>query len=137
VKVVLGCDALVADYIGKGLGVEFQPPFTAIGFTRDEKELCFGALYNCWNGSNIEVTVYGPQAVDRAIIRAVLAYPFRQLNASRLTARTKRSNRTMQKLLPRLGFAFEGTQKRFFGPNREDDALLFAMFPEQAEKWMR
>jgi hypothetical protein len=46
---------------GKGLGVEFQPPFTAIGFTRDEKELCFGALYNCWNGSNIEMTVYGPK----------------------------------------------------------------------------
>jgi RimJ/RimL family protein N-acetyltransferase len=141
VKPVLGCDALVADYIGKGLEVEFHPPFTAIGFTRDEKELCFGALYNCWNGSNIEITLYGPKAGNglgnRLILATIFRYPFRQLKATRLTAKTKRSNATMKKIMPRMGFVFEGTQKRFFGPNREDDALLFAMFPEQAEKWMR
>jgi hypothetical protein len=59
------------------------------------------------------------------------------MGARRLAATTRRSNKSMQRLLPRLGFEFEGVARRFFGPRRGDDGLRFVLFPEQAGKWLR
>lgn len=136
-RAVYGRDQLVADYISQGTNHQFHPPYVGIGFTRDGHSLCFGALYNAYNGSNIEITLYGPKAATRFVLAEIFRYPFRQLKVNRLTAKTARSNKKMQRIMPRMGFVFEGTQKRYFGPSRADDALLFAMFPEQAEKWMK
>lgn len=136
-QAVVGNDQLVADYISKGTGDKFAPPFVAIGFTWNNRVLCGGALFNNWTGSNIEVSIYGPGAMTRYALGVGCRYAFGQIGANRITARTRRTNKTMQKLLPRLGFIFEGTQKRYYGPAREDDALVYALFPEGAEKWMQ
>lgn len=134
---VFGKDQIVAEFVSAGIGDHFSPPYVCIGFSKDGKTLCGGAIFNNWNGANIEVSIYGPGALTRRSIAVVCRYAFLQAGASRMSAKTRRSNKRMQALLPRLGFTFEGSQKRFFGPNREDDALLYALFPQAAEKWMK
>lgn len=134
---VFGKDQLIAEYVSSGTGDHFSPPYVGIGFTRDNKTLCGGALFNNWTGANIEVSIYGPGALTRYAMGVGCRYVFRQIRAQRITAKTRRSNRVMQKLLPRLGFTFEGVQKRYYGSHRKDDALLYALFPEDAEKWMK
>lgn len=133
---VFGRDQLVAEFISKGIGDHFSPPYVGIGFTRDERNLCGGALFNNWTGSNIDLSIYGPGSITRYAMGTLCRYAFKQISANRITARTRRSNKTIQKLLPRFGFIFEGTQKRYYGPQRENDALLYALFPDAAEKWM-
>jgi RimJ/RimL family protein N-acetyltransferase len=134
---VFGKDQLVAEFVSAGIGDHFSPPYVCIGFSKDAKTLCGGAIFNNWNGANIEISIYGPGALTRGAIRVACRYAFGQSNATRMTAKTRRSNKRMQALLPRLGFTFEGVQKRFFGPDRADDALLYALFPQDAEKWMK
>lgn len=133
---VFGRDDLVAKWVGANLGQVIVPPFVAIGFTEDGTSLCGGAVFNEWNGSNVEVTIYGPGALRRSAIQTVLRYAFRQIKANRLTARTKRSNRVMRRLLPRLGFRFECSMKHYYGPSRGEDALMFVLLPADAGKWI-
>jgi hypothetical protein len=137
VRLVFGEDELVANWVGVNLDLKFIPPYTAIGGTADGKSLSIGAVFNQWNGANLEITLYGPGAMRRGCIRGVFHYAFKQAGALRLTAKTRRSNEAMRAMLPKFGFEFEGVSKRYFGPLKKDDAFRFVLFPEAAEKWMK
>lgn len=136
-KIVVGQDDLVARWAGQQMKETFHAPFIAWGFTKDGVTLQGAAIFNDWNGSNIEITLYAPGCFTRSTVAAVYDYAFRQLKATRLSARTARSNKRMQRLLPRLGFTWEGVAKRYYGPDKRQDAILYALFPENAQKWMR
>jgi len=135
-RLVFGCDDLVAKYVSDGLGLPMVPPYTAIGGTRDGQSLCIGVVFNEYNGSNIDITLYGPGALTRGNIRGVYHYLFEQLKVNRVTAKTRRSNKRMQRLMGRFGFKFEGISARYFGPTKADDAIRFVLFPEEARKWL-
>ena len=135
-RLVLGHDEAVGVFAAERLGVPIVPPFTSMGIVDDNNQLVGAIIYNGFNGANIEVSVYAPGALHRRFIRAVLAYPFEQLNVIRLTARTKRSNKIMCKLFPRFGFVYEATLKNYFGPSRGDDAVLYRMTRSEAAKWL-
>lgn len=136
-NLVFGEDRLVADWVGINLGLEIVPPYTAIGGTTDGDALCIGAVFNNWNKSNLDITLYGPGAIRRTAIRAIYHYVFNQLGAQRLTALTRRSNTLMRKKLHKLSFKYEGISERYFGPHRSDDAIRFVLFPQNAERWMK
>lgn len=133
---VFGQDAIVGAYAAERLGIPLEPPFTSIGVVTDGGSLVGAIIYNGYNGSNIEITVYAPRHLNRQVIRAALAYPFRQLGVLRLTGRTKRSNRAMCRIFPKVGFVYEATLKHYFGPSRGDDALLFRMTKAEAARWI-
>jgi len=133
--IVYGQDALVGEWASKTLGREIVPPFVTMGFSRDGQNLHGAAVFNDWNGSNLEITIIGPGCLTRGNIRAVYSYVFGQIRANRLTAKTARNNKRMLRLLPRLGFTWESVAKRYFGPEKRNDAIVFALFRENAEKW--
>jgi RimJ/RimL family protein N-acetyltransferase len=137
VRLVLGQDEEVGAFAAAKLGIPILPPYTSMGIVDDlTGELAGAIIYNRYNGADIEISFYGPGTMHRRFIRAAFAYPFEQLNVLRLTARTKRSNKAMCKLLPRLGFVFEATLKNHFGPTRGDDAILYRMSRAEAAKWI-
>lgn len=133
---IFGHDATVAKWAGQRMAETFHPPFTAIGFTKDGETLHGAAIFNGWNGSNIDITICGHGCLSRYSIGMAYQYVFGQLNASRLTARTARSNKRMQKLLPRLGFAFEGVMQRYYGTTRDLDGLVYRLLRADALKWL-
>ena len=125
----------VAAWVSDRLGTIIQPPYVAIGMTDDDRLYCGGAVFNNWNGANIEITVAMDRRPTRGVIRALQHYVFEQSKATRVTAHTRRANKKVRRLLPRLGFKFETTRERFFGPTRADDAFAFVLFPENARKF--
>jgi len=119
------------------LGVTFQEPFVAVGVADDQGNICGASVFNdFYKGGNVEFTHVGPGTLNRGIIRELVRYCFKQLKVTRVTAKTKRSNKLVRTILPRVGFVFEVTQKRYFGPSRGDDALVFVMTRENAKRWM-
>jgi len=134
---ITGCDRLVADWAGERLGRPFHLPYIAFGFSKDGNGLDGAVVLNSWNRSNIDISFYGPGTMARSSIRFTWDYVFNQLGAHRMTARTARSNKRMQNLCRRLGFTFETVAKRYYGPSRDEDAIVLALFREQAEKWMK
>ncbi len=135
-KLVFGRDEDVANWVSKNLGFPILPPYTAIGVEDQDGNPCGGAVFNDWNGSNLEITICGPGAMKRGIIRGVFHYVFIQLGASRLTAKTKRSNKPMRKMLHKFDFKFEAILKRYYGVLPDDDAIVFRLDPVTAMKWM-
>lgn len=135
-KLVFGRDELVAQWVAENLKLPMIPPYVAIGGTRDDKSLCIGVVFNQYNGSNIDISLYGPGGLTRGNIRAIYSYAFVQLKVNRVTAITRRSNKNMQRLLPRFGFKFEGTSARYFGSEKSDDAIRFVLFQDDARKWI-
>lgn len=126
-RLVFGEDVAVADWVGDRLGVLIVPPYTALGVIDARGALRGGAVFNDYNGSNIEVTIAGPGAMQRGVLRAGFHYVFAQLGCERVSAKTRRSNAVMRKMLPRLGFRWEGLARRYYGPARGDDACLYGM----------
>lgn len=135
-RLVVDEDPRVAEWAQDRLGPLLFTAFRAFGVEGSGGALCGAMLFHDYNGSNIEITIYGPGCINRRFIRYAFDYAFRVNRAARLTARTRRSNARMRKMLPKLGFIYEGTSKQYFGPNRGDDALNYALFPPAAARWM-
>lgn len=135
-QLVFGDDERVGEFASRGLGLLIVPPFVSIGVVNQKGNLCGSVIYNHYNGPNVEITIFGPGAMKRGIIRACLSYPFHQLGVIRVSARTRRSNKAMCRMLPRLGFKFEGVMKNYFGPYRNDDAILYCLMRKDAAKWI-
>ena len=136
-KLLFGQSEYVGGIVAQALGVVFSGPYEAIGFVDDAGKIRGGAIFNNYNGSNIEVTVYAKNIATRGMIRAMLHYVFVQLKCNRVSARTHRWNKTAQKMLPRMGFEYEATLKQYFGPEKRDDAILYRMDRKTAlERWL-
>lgn len=127
----------VALWAGEQLGVRFQEPYTAFGFTDDAGVIRGAAVFNdYYQGGNVEWTYVGPASFSRHSLSFMARFCFDELKVSRVTAKTKRSNVRVQKLLNKGGFSYETTQKRYFGPTKKDDAIVFFMTREGAKRWL-
>lgn len=133
---IFGHDDAIAEIVGKLLGQTIHPPYTAIGFTDHQGNLCGGAVFNSYNGSNIDLTVYLPRT-DRAAIKVIVAYVFVQLECNRLTARTKTTNVRAKKALEKIGFKFEAVLKNWFGPGKQNSGVMYRLDKQTAlERWL-
>lgn len=134
---VFGQDEFIAKYVGDALGLVFSGPYVAIGFVDEAGTLRGGAVFNNYNKSNIDLTIYCPGVTTRGLIRVVMHYVFVQLKCNRMTGRTRLDNKNTQKLLPRLGFKYEATQKQYYGPDKNDAAVMYMIDRETAVKrWL-
>lgn len=135
-RVIAGQDHFMAEWAGQLLGVTFQEPFTAFGFVENDSLKGAVVFNQYYPGGNVEITFVGRHAFRKQQIGFMCRFAFRELQCARVTARTQRGNALMRRLLPRFGFEYEGTQRRFFGPRPEDDGICFVMWPAAAERWM-
>jgi len=123
-SVLLGHDQAVAEWVGSVTGKPFHPPYVAIGTIDRNGTLNGGFVFTGYNQDGIEVSVAGRGVVGRDPCRAMANYVFADLGCVRLVAHTRRSNKTMRRLLPRIGFRFEGTCRRFYG---DEDGLQYSL----------
>lgn len=135
---VFGFDDEVAGWAGHQLGVTFQRPFKAMGVIDRNDAICGAVIFNeHYHGGNIEMTLVGPGMLTWRVQKAIMQFSFVNCEASRLTARTARRNAVVRRLLPKAGFQFEGVQKRYYGPEKGDDALVYVLFRENAGRWLQ
>lgn len=113
--IVLGYDKAVAEWVGRLGGKPFSPPYKAIGVADARGGLVGGFVFTGFNGDGVELSLAGRGVASRNAMRAVLSYVFEQLNCQRLQVHTRRSNALVKKMLPRLGFRYEGVARNFYG----------------------
>lgn len=104
----------VIRFVSENLGIGVFPPFTAMGMERDG-QVTAGVVFNCFTGSNIEVTVAG-HGWTRSFLREVGEYVFRQIGCIRMTFTTEQE--AVARLAERLGGKREGEKRDFYGPGR-------------------
>lgn len=126
----------IGAFVAQHLQRPITPPFVAVGVER-RGELVAGAIFNNYNLWNVDVTVYGPGAFYRGVMRALAHYAFKQLKVGRVTATTRRDNHKAQRMLEQFGFQKEAEQLRYFGPSTDEDAFVYRMTIVDLPAWAR
>lgn len=125
----------IGNWFATRIGKPITPPYTAIGWGINGN-LIAGVLFNDYTGSQIEAHIYGSGKITRRAIRRVFNYVFNELNCNVLRAKPEAKNEKLIELLPRLGFSFEAVLGKYYGPLKENDAIVFKLEREQAKKWL-
>lgn len=115
----------VAAFVGARIDAIIYPPFTAMGIER-RGELIAGAVFNCFTGHDIEVTVAG-HGWTRGFIQAVGDYVYRQMGCVRMQITTE--HQFVAHLAERLGGKREGILRDKFG--RGKNGILVGILAEE------
>jgi len=123
----------IAGFIEQKLQIKISPPYTAFGFASEDNRPLSAFVFNDFNHSNMEVTaISDPGGITRSVLRYLGDYVFNKSDCRRLTMRTKKRNKRMLQLAPRLGFKYECIAKHYFP---DDDAVVFRMLREDC-RWI-
>lgn len=109
----------VARFVGERCGTIIYPPFTAMGIEKNG-EITAGAVFNCYTGNDIAVTVAGGP-FTRGFIAAVGKYVFEQIGCLRMSITTEQPN--VIEIAHRLGAKTEGVKRNHFGNGRDGTVL--------------
>ena len=112
-------DERVARFVGERCGVIIYPPYTAMGIERNG-QVTAGAVFNCYTGNDISVTVAGGP-FHRGFISAVGQYVFEQIGCLRMTITTEQPK--VIEIAQRLGAQTEGLKRNHFGKGRHGTVL--------------
>jgi hypothetical protein len=133
-KMLLGHDVTVLEWIDKRTGTTTAPPYTALGWIDDDGRLSVGvAFFNYTPGGNIDMALAATGKLTRRILSAVADYVFRRAGAKRITARCKRKNTKAHNMLKRAGFVQECVCRDYYP---DDDAVQFRI-TKSGCKWLK
>lgn len=121
-----------AEWTAKQLGVSFSEPFLCMAIVDGRSSMIGGVVLNNFDGHNIDLSGAGEGAFTPSIVRSLASHVFKELGCSRVTLKTRRSNKTARKLLGRH-FKFEATLKHGFGT---EDAFQFRMCRDECP-WLK
>lgn len=137
-RLITGQDEIIANFVSSGLGRQIHPPYVAMGWVAVDRagnwRLVSGAVFNDYHGASIEISFYG--RVTRQACREIYSYVFGQLKCLRLTARTRHGNTAVRNMLPQHGWVFEGCLKQFYGSAKSNNALIYRLEAETAQRWI-
>lgn len=126
-----GHDGAVSSWAANEFKYKFSPIEAALGIVR-RNQLVGAVIYQNFTGYNVELSYYGPHTLSAGIVKSLARFTLDRFHVDRLTARTNRRNESMLKMVSRLGFKFEGVQRRYYGPF--GDAAVFVLFKEDLER---
>lgn len=126
-------DKIVADWASKRFGYPLRNWFFATGILDKDGVLIGAATWHDFNGSSVELSYYGPNAMTANLARKLMHFAFDGIKVNRVGARTPRQNRVVVRSLPSFGFRCEGVAKHYYGPSKRFDAILFGLLAADAK----
>jgi hypothetical protein len=94
------------------------------------------AIFRGYNQVDAELSYFGKWSLTRGIIRCLAEIALYELRLARCTVIVPKRPGFLLKKLPKLGFRFEGVQRRFYGPTdaARDTGCRFVLFKEDLER---
>ena len=134
---LLGADEWPVRMVARGLGLRVTDlmPCRAIGIIRSNT-LVAGVVYHQFRPEQgdceLSVAATTPRWASREAIGLLLAYPFRQLECRRITARVRSDNERALRFDLGIGFAVEGRLRSWYAPGV--DCIMLGMLREEWER---
>lgn len=136
-KLVFDQDAIIAEWAKDKYKAGLDPWWHCIGIVDRASQIVGAASLHYYNGSNVELCYWGPRTLTPSVASAIAVFCFGIMGVNRVTCRTPRSNKIVARHLPKLGFKVEGLARRFYGPLKRDDAILFGLTVDDAQRLLR
>lgn len=109
-------------------GQTFSPPFVGLVVTEGEA-LIAALVFNNFDRINLDLSICVLRPLRVGAIRDVARYVFGRLRVERLTCVTQAENKGAIDRALRLGFTFEGRQRRRFPGGK--DGLMFSLLASE------
>jgi len=124
----------VIGYVERTLDIKIAEPCHAFGYVTDEGKPLAAVVVNDYSGANCELTIVAERGgLIRPVLKHICAYTFNQLGCRRITVRTRKRNKPVQKLALKAGFKFEAVASDFYD---DDDAVVYRMKRDDC-RWIR
>jgi len=135
-SILMGYDHDVAQWCWRAFNLFPMPYNLALGIMdRDRNNALVGAaIFDQWNGHNIELSYYGPKTPTAGIVR-MLARAALNFNVQRVSMRTSSLRGPLIKQLSKLGFEIESVERHFYGFERH--AVRMVIFRPLIERTAR
>lgn len=132
---LVGKDELVAAWAFSKFGLHPTPINRGLGILNPEGKLLGAILLQSFNGTNIELSYYGPRTVSAGIVRSIAKIIISEFNAARVTVVTSGKNRRLMRSLLKFKFRLEGSQRRYYGHKdcKRNTGVRFVLFREDIE----
>lgn len=130
-RLIFGCDEQIAALVSERIGQPVVPPFTTLGWF-DQKGRAGGCVFNNKDAANVDLTFAIDGTMDRGVIRAIAHYVFKQLGCSRVTMKTRKSNKRAARAARIAGFKYETSLARWYG---DEDGIQFKMTSDKC-RWL-
>jgi RimJ/RimL family protein N-acetyltransferase len=118
VRLVFGQDDFFGQWIAEKIGRPFKAPDATIGWIDEQGRIAGAVAFHNYEIHNIDLAVAAARPVTRGVIRAICHYVFAQLECDRITIRMRKSDKRGIRSAHKLGFTFETTLERFYGPEK-------------------
>jgi RimJ/RimL family protein N-acetyltransferase len=116
---------LAALLMDRWLGVDFRgTPYAGLVVRDDTNRPVGCVILNDYSQGNIEMTGAGVGCWTPRVIRTIARHIFVTLGCTRVTSRTRASNKTAREALKSMGFRREGTARAWFC---DEDAILYGL----------
>jgi RimJ/RimL family protein N-acetyltransferase len=130
---LLGQDTAVAAWTWREFGLTPMHVNNAVGLLVD-RALVGAAIFHNYNGTNVELSYYGPETITAGVVKFLARTAIFELNVTRVTFHVRRTNRRLRRHLVRLGAKHEATLWQFYGPDRDHAAIQFVLFRPELMK---
>ena len=132
---LLDCDAQVAAWAFQAYNRRPMHVDRALGII-DKGELVGAVFFSSYNGVNAEISYYGKGTMSLGIIRTLAKIALYELHLARLTAIVPKRPSFLLKKLGKIGWRYEGVQKRHYGhvDAPRNTGCRFVLFKEDLEK---
>jgi RimJ/RimL family protein N-acetyltransferase len=129
IGLVVGADEHVGAWLAKNYNVDARRCDYVLGLVDERRNICGAILWHFYTGLDVQIGYYGRNTLSPGIVRAI-ARVTADLNVSRATMVTSKTNKRLIRSLIKIGFEREGEQRRYYGHDdtRRSTAVRLVMF---------
>lgn len=120
---------IVSAFVSGQTGDIYSDVMRALGILSVEGRIIGGVLLTNYTGHGVEMTLAGKGCISRTAWQAIGDMAFGELGCQRISVTTRKSNKRVCKLAPRLKFKFEGIARKFYG---KEDGVMFSLLRDEA-----
>jgi len=125
-----GNDELIAAWAYHAFGIACTGINLAVG-VMDKNKIVGACFFQAHNGPDIELSYYGPNTLTLDIVKGLAKIAVDHFGVSRISIRTTKDNKIMNKSVRKLGFVFEGIRHNAYG---DRDAVMYGLFGRNLAK---
>ena len=123
----IGDDDLIKEWVYHSFGVYCTQVNLSAAIIEDEK-IVGAVFFHAHNGPDVELSYYGPNTLTLGILKKICKIAVDHMGVSRITVRTSKSNKIMNKGIHKLGWVYEGIRHHAYG---DQDAVMYGLFGEK------
>lgn len=120
---------IVSAYVSGHTGDQYTDVIRSLGVLSREGRLIGGLLATNYTGHGVELSLAGYGCIRRDAWQVFGDIVFNELGCRRLSVTTRRTNKRVCRLAPRLHFKFEAVLRKYYG---SEDGIHLSLLREEA-----